>query len=114
MNHLEDPHPTACNAAMPDAPGDAERLAHRLAALLEQLRRALMARPWQAPALKELARLLESACRAAFADAAVWMSLSHGARLPGRALRSLRPGGARRADELIEQASQRLALLSAE
>lgn len=117
MTPSQDLHPTtdAANAlAQAQAHLVAYHLAQCLTEQLDQLRRALMVRPWQVPELRDITRLLESASRAAFDDDTVWPCLSHGGGLPGRALESLRPAGVRRAGDLIAQASHRLSLLSAE
>ena len=84
----------------------------RLAAQLVRLRHTLAAQPWQAPALKEISRLLECASRAAFTNKEVWRWLWHGdtARPPPPC--RLRVGGLVRATRLLDRAEARLAQLS--
>lgn len=93
---------------------EASRLVHRLETQLAQLRQALMARPWQAPELKDIARLLEGASRSAFADEAIWGCVSHGTRLPCTVLTSLRPDGLQRAADLLDLAAKRVERLQAD
>jgi hypothetical protein len=112
MTRTQDPLETFPSLATVDPVVEAERLAGLLALQLEQLRQALMDRPWQAPALKQITRLLDSASRSAFSDAKIWGGLSHGTKLPRLVSGSVRPNGLRRAGDLLTLASKRLALLT--
>ena len=92
---------------------DADELLNRLAVQLEQLRQALSAQPWQAPALKEISRTLEFACRTAFADRGLCAQLSRAGAGPRPVAFTVRPEGLERAWHLLDRASVRLLQISA-
>lgn len=103
---------------------EAEMLLNRLAMQAEQLRYTITTRPWQAPDLKAIARMLECACRTAFADKELWGRIARKpdsaeclspSRREGRdegprhrPVLRVRDGGLERASILLDQAADRL------
>lgn len=104
-------HRSARHPRAEDAAADAARLLLRLAAQLAQLRQTLAAQPWHAPALKEISRIIECACRAAFTDREVWRWLWRGDTTLPPPPCPLRCGGLVRAMRLLDRAESRLAQL---